>query len=92
VIQGGVIGGRRPPDRKEHFLKDFLGFRPIADDAGDQREQQAAVPIVELGQRLLVAGRHSLQKRDVGESLLRFRRRTAVDVNRPLCRGDDGMN
>jgi hypothetical protein len=41
VIQGGVIGGRRPPDRKEHFLKDFLGFRPIADDAGDQREQQA---------------------------------------------------
>ena len=51
-----------------------IGYRPVAEHADDQPEQQAVVPIVEFSQRMLVATRDSLQERDVGKTLVRVRR------------------
>ena len=60
-----VVGFSPGPDENEDLLEDLFRLAAIADDAEDQSEQQAAVPIVQRTDSRLVAGDNPIDQRDV---------------------------
>src|SRR5205807_1193140 len=53
------------PRLREHVLRHFLRIALIADDSQRQRIHDTAVPVVKLGERLVIAGRHPLERGSV---------------------------
>ena len=64
------VGVRPRPGGQEHLLQDVLGLAPVFQDAQDETEQKAAVPVVELGNRARISGDNSIDERYVGACLL----------------------
>src|SRR5262249_16762287 len=63
--QRDIVGFGSRPDEHEDFLQDFFGLAAVAQDSQDQAEQQPVMPIVELGDRLLVPRDDPVQERDI---------------------------
>src|SRR4029453_10613773 len=53
------------PDLDENLLQHFFGFRPAAEDAQDQPEQQTRVAVVQLTKRVRVPGANALQEFEI---------------------------
>ena len=61
----GVIACRVPPCLREHVLHNLFSIRLFPKDAEGQREDGAAVPIIELRESGAIAVRHAVHGRDV---------------------------
>ena len=67
----GAVGVDFDPGLHEHFLKHFFRLCPVSQNSEGETKQQPAMAVVQLGHRMLIAGRYPREKRDVHSGAVR---------------------